>query len=337
MVRGVSDLDLRVTVNWADSMPSIFFVSKSLVRLRIVTEDGPVIDVEDVFLPKLKTLHLDSLVFKDGDNYLVKVISGCPVLEELVMIDLGWDDYWNRSVSSKTLKRLTLRCQDWDNNPDSVSFDTPNLVYFEYCDHVADKYEIVSFDSLVEAKIGLRMTREQRSHGHGVSNARDLLMRISNVHFLYLFATTLETHRDVGWGSLAAILKNSPNLETLVFEELHHNSTFKCDVVDGCLCKPSENIPSCLSSSPVKVVKILKFGDISFYCDDTEKQMKLVKYFLEIMPNLERMILCYNTRIDEDLKSQLERLVSRGASLKCSVQLICDNLSEPLYPFSFFD
>ncbi|XP_024012968.1 putative F-box/FBD/LRR-repeat protein At3g59240 isoform X2 [Eutrema salsugineum] len=195
MVRGVSDLDLRVTVNWADSMPSIFFVSKSLVRLRIVTEDGPVIDVEDVFLPKLKTLHLDSLVFKDGDNYLVKVISGCPVLEELVMIDLGWDDYWNRSVSSKTLKRLTLRCQDWDNNPDSVSFDTPNLVYFEYCDHVADKYEIVSFDSLVEAKIGLRMTREQRSHGHGVSNARDLLMRISNVHFLYLFATTLEGRR----------------------------------------------------------------------------------------------------------------------------------------------
>lgn len=98
-------------------------------------------------------------------------------------------------MSSRTLKRLTLRCEDyWDNNPDSVSFDTPNLVYFEYADHVAKKYEIVNFDSLVEASIDLRMTHDQSanaSYEDLVGNATELLMRISNVQTLYLSANTL--------------------------------------------------------------------------------------------------------------------------------------------------
>lgn len=177
-------------------MPASVFVSKSLVRLRIETGNGAVIDVEDVFLPKVKTLHLDSVVFGEvGNCSLVKLVSGCHVLEELVLTDMCWDGYWNRSVSSKTLKRLTLRCEDWNKNPDSVLFDTPNLVYFEYSDHVADRYEIVNFDSLVEASIGLQMTRDQRRHssyGDMVGNATDLLMRISNVQILYLSANTLE-------------------------------------------------------------------------------------------------------------------------------------------------
>ncbi|VVB06234.1 unnamed protein product [Arabis nemorensis] len=338
--RGVSDLDLRVMVDWDDSvsMPGSVFVSKSLVRLRIEAENGAVIYVEDVFLPKVKTLHLDAVVFEDYD-------------------------YWKRPVSSKTLKRLTLRCEDWNSNPDSVSLDTPNLVYFEYTDHVAKKYEIVNFDSLVEASIELRMTCEQHwhsSYGDLVGNATELLMRISNVQTLYLSANTLsvltfcceeilvfknlihltmKTHREAGWESLRALLKNCPKLETLVFDGLHHKNTFKCKDVDGCLCRPSEDLPSFLSSSPVKVIKILKFGEISFYSDETAKQwqMEQVKYFLQAMPNREQMIVCYNTRIDEALKSQLERLARRGASSKCTVQLICDHRIEPIQRYSYVD
>lgn len=83
----------------------------------------------------------------------------------------------------------------------------------------------------------------------------------------------------------------------------------------------------------MKVLKILKSGEVSSYFDDEEKQLELVKYFLETMPNLEQMILCYNTRIDEGVKSQLEMLVPRVSSSKCSVQLICDNFIAPTYPF----
>lgn len=83
---GVSDLDLRYIVYWPSliSMPACVFMSKSLVRLRIKTVQCVLIHVEDVFLPKLKTVHLDSVVFGDGDYCsFSKLVSGCPVLEEL--------------------------------------------------------------------------------------------------------------------------------------------------------------------------------------------------------------------------------------------------------------
>ncbi|CAH8269138.1 unnamed protein product [Arabidopsis lyrata] len=288
--RGVSELDLRGTLVSNSSMPSSVFLSKSLVKLKIDTEN-------------------------EGDTGLLKLISGCHVLEELTMIHLWWGGYWNRSVSSKTLKRLTL------------------------------------------ASINLRMRHDQRAHasyGDLVVNAKNLFIGISNVQILKLFSNTLEvltfccepipvfknlihltleTDKDVGWESLPALLKNCPILETLVFKGLHHKHTIKCEDADGCLCKSSKEICSCLSSSPVKVLKILKFGEVSSYFDDEEKQLELVKYFLETMPNLEQMILCYNTRIDEGVKSQLERLVPRVSSSKCSVQLICDNFIAPTYPF----
>ncbi|XP_023638787.1 putative F-box/FBD/LRR-repeat protein At3g59240 isoform X3 [Capsella rubella] len=302
--RGVSDLDLSGTNISDHSMHSSVFVSKSLVRLRIETLYCNVIDV---FLPKIKTLHLDSVVFGDGDSCLVKLISGCHVLEELVMIDLNWGAYWKRSVSSKTLERLT-------------------------CAHA--------------------------SHGDLVVNATELFMGISNVQILNVSADTLqvlafycepkpvfknlihltvETHQDFRWESLPALLNNCPNLETLVFDGLHDKNTVKCVDADRWLWRSSEDIRSCLSSSPVKVLKILNFGEVRFYSKEMEKRKELVKYFLETMPNLEQMILCYRSRIDEDLKSQLERLAPRGASPKCSVQLILENVIPPTYNlFSLF-
>lgn len=110
--------------------------------------------------------------------------------------------------------------------------------------------------------------------------------------FNNLIQLTVKTDRLVGWESLTALLKNSPNLETLVFEVpniffisfadtlfkhrhqilklvsflfqgLLHRYDMKCRS-DECLCKPweEEDIPTCLSSSHVKVLKIMKFGDI---------------------------------------------------------------------------
>lgn len=195
------------------------------------------------------------------------------------MINLSWDGYWRRFVSSKTLKRLTLYCQEIDSNPFCVTFDTPNLVYLEYSDHIAEEYKKLNFDSLVEASIGLQMTSVQYEHatyGDMVGNATDLILGISNVRSLYLFGNTLEvcililntlvsqlvlhvglqmkmiwflfqvltfcceqipvfknlnhltinTHSEVGWESLPALLKNCPNLETLVFQVPIHISFY---------------------------------------------------------------------------------------------------------------
>lgn len=98
---------------------------------------------------------------------------------------------------------------------------------------------------------------------------------------------------------------------------------------DEWLYKPweKEDIPTCLSSSPVKVLKILKFGDI---CEDEDmdKMMEQVEYFLETMPDLEHLIIHYGTSIDEDVEEVLRQflMVSREGLTKCKIQVISDNL-----------
>ncbi|ESQ37514.1 hypothetical protein EUTSA_v10002546mg [Eutrema salsugineum] len=330
--RGVSDLDLDVTLDGGrdNRLPSKVFESKSLVSLRIESGNVYGIDVEDVFLPKLKTLYINKVMLGNCDDCFHKITSGCHVLEELALIKV-YSDIWNRSVSSKTLKRLTLSCIDYDKSPDSVSFDTPNVVFLEYSDYVAGKYPKVEFGLLVEASIDLGMTSDQYAHASYVDlvgNATDFLMGIRNVQILYLSCDTIEvltfccepipvfnnmiqltiqTHRKSGWESLPALLKNCPNLETLVFEGLQHKDTVKWE------------IHTCLSSSPVKVLKIVRFGETGI-----ENQIEKIKYFLETMPRLEQLIIYYDTCIDDDLIKLSRQLKNcpTVSSPKCEIQVI---------------
>ncbi|KAL0717172.1 hypothetical protein Bca4012_066494 [Brassica carinata] len=90
---------------------------------------------------QVKTLEIESVEFEGDGVGFEKLLSGCPVLEELVLVNLGWE-HWKSccSVSAKSLRKLKFFCEDNDGNPKSVSFDTPNLVYLEYSDNIAKKY-----------------------------------------------------------------------------------------------------------------------------------------------------------------------------------------------------
>lgn len=79
------ELDLHVSVDRGEP-PSKVFMSESLVSLRIESQNVTAIDVEDVFLPKLKTLYLDTISIGKAGDYFDKILSGCLVLEELVLI-----------------------------------------------------------------------------------------------------------------------------------------------------------------------------------------------------------------------------------------------------------
>ncbi|KAG2320542.1 hypothetical protein Bca52824_013755 [Brassica carinata] len=137
--RGVPDFELNLwDVEYP--LPSKLFVSESLVKLTLLRGDSLSVtfNLDDVSLPNLKTLSLDYLFFEGSDVGLAKLLSGCPVLEELALLNIG--------------------------NPESVSSDTPNLVYLAYVDTIANKYPEVSFNSLVEAYAGLRLTKDQRAY-----------------------------------------------------------------------------------------------------------------------------------------------------------------------------
>ena len=91
-----------------------------------------------------------------------------------------------------------------------------------------------------------------------------------------------------------------------------------------CLCKPPKN-PSCLSSSAVKVLKIILSVDI----DDEGMEMEQIMHFLEKMPRLEQLVVYFNISYDSsvfDLSKKLQS-IPRIASPKCNIQVISPNLS----------
>ncbi|KAL0848360.1 hypothetical protein Bca101_021607 [Brassica carinata] len=185
-----------------------------------------------------------------------KLVSSCHVLEELVLDKMTWDFWDSCSVSNPSLKRVTIYSENVDDeNPNTVSFDAPNLVSLVFSDIVAVKYPKVSFDSLVEASVGVRMRPDQvfyardlvhQRYGYKLSevgDATDFFKGISNVKKLYLSSQalevltfcckaipvfnnlmylTVETDQEVDWESMPNLLKNCPNLETLVFEVPSH-------------------------------------------------------------------------------------------------------------------
>ncbi|KAG7629060.1 putative FBD domain, leucine-rich repeat domain superfamily [Arabidopsis thaliana] len=269
---------------------------------------------------------------------------------------------WITNVLKRRVSELALdisSCWDW---PMSTAIDGCNTMvqeFWESCSVSSTSlkrltYLKANFDSLVEARLDLQMTHDQIhkakfsaddpiQHEGLVGNATVFFIAICNVRSLYLSYNTLEplpvfnnliqltvkTDRLVGWESLTALLKNSPNLETLVFEGLLHRYDMKCQSSDECLCKPweEENIPTCLSLSPVKVLKIMKFGDID-EDEDMDKMMDQVEYFLETMPNLEQLIIHYEISIDEDVEEVLSQfqMVPREGLTECRIQVISDNL-----------
>ncbi|ESQ44169.1 hypothetical protein EUTSA_v10006403mg, partial [Eutrema salsugineum] len=203
--RGVVDLSLYISSEYKYPLPPQVLMSKTLVTLKVAGTDEFTIDVMDVYLPKLKTLHMEDVSFDDetGASF-AKLISACHALEELVMTKMMLDFWESCSVCNPTLKRVKIYAENIDENPKSVSFDTPNLVYLEFTDTVAAKYPKAKFDSLVEASVGIRMTPDQVFHARDlvnrhygyttklVGNVADFLMGISNVKILYLSSEALE-------------------------------------------------------------------------------------------------------------------------------------------------
>lgn len=130
----------------------------------------------------------------------------------------------------------------------------------------------------------------------------------------------------------------------IVLQGLHYGDTNQCfddgyrfkdtnecfvTGADRCVCKPWLGTPSWLSSSPVKKLKVLKFGEITNYKDDMDKQSDLINHFVQTMPNLEEVVLYYDTPFDSDLEivsngfQQLEKV----ASTRCKIQVVSDNIS----------
>ncbi|CAH2063581.1 unnamed protein product, partial [Thlaspi arvense] len=187
--------DYRIT-----TLPFNFFTSKTLVNLRIGTRirfRAP----WDSVSPMLSSLVLESVAFSDAKLGYEPILSAFPSLQNLRIRESNKWYYWNGSISSPTLKKLVYRRDDETSAPKtSVSFDTRSLVYLDYSDVVADKYEDLHLDSLVEVRLDLLLTANQIMRKTAPDNigflpgdVTALFMGIRNVKILCLTPDALET------------------------------------------------------------------------------------------------------------------------------------------------
>ncbi|EOA23357.1 hypothetical protein CARUB_v10019536mg [Capsella rubella] len=309
--RGATDLTLILLLSSQKySLPSsIFRNSHNLIKLKLGCGRLGILFQRGFIFTNLRTLHLNSIEFNPNYGSIDRLLSKCPMLEELIVNCINWHRWSSASVSSPTLKRLTI--DDYGSaNPRDVSFDTPNLIYLNYSDIVACNYPLVKLDSLVEARLDVGSNTSQM-HARDSDefqvrwDATNLIMGIQNVKILHLTSATIEVIEDFcktvpvfhnlnhlsiesdderGWQALPLLLTNCPNLQTLLFHGLHHRVTDGCGDACDCISSPPPPSPSCLSSCPVKILKILDFGA-------TCGEMSLVEHFLKKLPLLEKVII----------------------------------------------
>nr|VDC94774.1 unnamed protein product [Brassica oleracea] len=297
--------------NYMYLLPVEMFVSTKLVELKLRSKFG--VDWwrggTNTFLPMLKTLTFDS-----------KWILLCD--------DLKWPDS-DESVSSESLRKLTIYAGGFEDfqNPMSISFDTPNLVYLDYSDFVAADYPKVNLPNLAEALLDFKVTRDQVDLIRAPDDEDDVSLRLRNVwklisglrnvNTLFISAETLEvmslccesmpvfnnlkflgiiSAEDLGWQAMPVLLRNCPHLETLILKGLLHHVTDKCG--DVCDCISREDKGHSLSSCPVKKLQIRGFKG-------TVREKEMIRHFLESFPCLDEMEV-YADESDNDDPTNVE-------------------------------
>ncbi|CAL9238520.1 unnamed protein product [Arabidopsis halleri] len=342
------------------------FSQASLVTLKLATNRGLIWingdDVASVHLPCLKTLWLDDVLVVNSEVF-VRLLSGCPILEELVMIDMKWQRWEACFVVSASLRRLKiiwtgyLEMDEFERCPRSVSFDTPNLLYLEYTDHIAGQYPVLNFSSLIEAKIRLEMIDEREEEDEeedeeevivgdnatafitGITSVRRLYLYVNTIQVLHynfdppipefvsLSHLTIQSDKTLGWDAIPELLSSCPHLETLVLEGLFHLATDGCG--DVCPCRRNdEQVESCLVTSPVTHLEIYEGvvekgrGEVT---EDAARFVEQIRWFMMRMPQLQQVKIYGQTEDSVtalyDIATELRRLEGK-ASPKVQISVV---------------
>ncbi|KAK8502103.1 hypothetical protein V6N13_038611 [Hibiscus sabdariffa] len=290
--RGVKELDVNLFEAELWQFPTLLFTCSSLVTLKLDIHGGELEVPTNVCLSNLRALHLSSMKFADDCSFL-RLISGCPVLEVLVLFGCFINGASELNIHGLSLKRLVLDFWNlvYENDFDWLFvIDAPSLVYFEYFCRVGRGYALRNMESLEKADITIfnfnDVDRERRAA---------LLRGICSVQVLHLSivdddAPLLRTPLDpvLAFNNLVELqCKNPPDVTWLV-EFLHRAPNLKTLILDladadGVLEPVPEQVPSCLLYH-LKEISIVSFKR------DTH-MFKLVSYFLNHASVLEKVAI----------------------------------------------
>lgn len=175
--RGVSDFELSIG-NADYLLPMLVSRTLKTLKLRKASLPGSGGAEAAFFLPMLKTLVLrDTQVCSDKLEMLLPTL---PVLEELYLHPLLRRP-WGGTVSSASLKKLAINVAiEGKPIPKSFSFDTPNLLYLNYADFMAEDYPKINLSSVVEVVLNIIASTSQIDQIRSSNNNNEVL-RYGNV------------------------------------------------------------------------------------------------------------------------------------------------------------
>ncbi|KDP21766.1 hypothetical protein JCGZ_00553 [Jatropha curcas] len=324
----VEELDLGNFLSTLE-MPRIVFSCETIRILKVY--HGFTFQIpEAVCLPSLRVLHLVSLFsLKDGD--IEKFLSGSPVLEELFINSHHNDLVTTLSVQSSSLKSLKIRRRDQCRfGFFRLIIDAPKLEFLELIDYVSEEFEIVKLlPSLVKASVDVR-PEDFIYDSVQAAQVFGLLKQISNVKSLSLFGVTVEgidfadtgftypifhnlMHLEVnanenGWLGFLEILRNSPNLETVVL----HKDNDRSDYPDESFRAPA--VPRCFFSS-LKRVELRGF-------EGNRVEMKVIRYFLKNAKVLKKLAIEYLDDMDPKKETKLLKKLLKFPRASSTCQII---------------
>ncbi|XP_021732057.1 F-box protein At4g22280-like [Chenopodium quinoa] len=310
--RGVTELDISTLAYESSVLPLSLFVCETLVSLKIGGEFE--MKFPACLLPHLKTLQLHSVTFSEACS-LNRLISGCPVLEDLVLAG-SWQYVETINISCPWLTSLTMDFSDIFMScyhRTSVVLDLPNLLHFNYVDYLAEKYCIKNIKSLKDARIDILLDIENADWLTFSDSVLGLMNGVSSARHLYL--SELGWSRCINWRDvLPDILHSSPMLEHLVFPEILLNRVLDDDYEDKKFWSRLRKSPYCLSSS-LKTITIDCFHGFN-------EELEIAKYLVRHGKVLTKLIIYWQISSKKEYQDLMKLLkIGRLATKECAIEV----------------
>ncbi|CAN6909630.1 unnamed protein product [Brassica oleracea] len=336
-LRGIQHLDVEIQnpMYVIDFTPASVYKSRTLVSLKLRhVRVRNLFEVDVVSLPCLKILCLENVCYgKEGALSVEKLISGCPVLEDLDLVRKCNDLVKTLRVRSQSLKmfRLDFRSGMGGGDEYEVEVDAPGLEYMSFKDSQSDRIVVKNLSSLVKidvdsefnVKFGdsedLTKSDTIRDFLTGVSTVRQMIISEPTLEILYRYSKLLPVaefqrlyHLQAAFSSsslqlLPAFLESCPNLKSLVLDFSVSTESEQINLT---------NVPRCLTST-------LECVEINKLITKEETGIKLVNYFLENAAVLKKLSVSFTDSAmpDEDLDTYKELLTSTKRSRICQVSI----------------
>ncbi|KAH0913235.1 hypothetical protein HID58_036556 [Brassica napus] len=312
----IDDYTNSVTLPCVEFMPMNIYTSKTLVCLKL-TSSG-LRDPGVVFMPCLKFMHLEQVKRR---VHLAKLISGCPVLEELTLLRDPEDRYKALLVRTRSLKRF-LKC--------TLKIDAPGLEHLSLGDDQICSIVVKNLTCLLVVKLDVKFRvlvntwnvskiNVIRDFLNGISCARHMIVSAKTVQALARYSQLGMIPKFNNLSRLQAVFRSKllqvlpafleccPNLKHLILKVVHSE-----EMEEGL---ELTDVPQCVSST-------LECVEIKDKFEWEEGKMKVASYFLENSAVLKKLILsptAYDPRyvVESEIYDKVNKLTKR--STRCEV------------------